>query len=123
MYKYDWFIENELIEKYFYHLASFDPLLGQIDKYKDIHAGGTRYENEEEELILPKVQQSFTIEQKIDDLKNCNLEAFCINFGYIPFLVEILDGSPAPAPDGAGAGRCYELDSEPLCNARCSIGI
>ena len=43
--------------------------------------------------------------------------------GYIPFLVEIFYGSLAPAPHGAGAGRCYDLDSEPLCNARCSIGI
>jgi len=48
---------------------------------------------------------------------------FGICFGYIPFLVEIFDGSAAPAPHGAGAGRCYDLDSEPLCNARCSIGI
>ncbi len=79
MYRFNSTIESELIEKYFYQLSSFDPLLGQIGKYKEIHTGGTRYENDSDDLILPKVQQRFTIQLKTDDLRNCKLEAFCIN--------------------------------------------
>ena len=79
MYRHDHIMESELIEKYFYHLASFDPVLGEINKYKEIHAGGTRYENNDKELVLPNVQQRFTVELKNDDLRNCNLEVFCMN--------------------------------------------
>ena len=79
MYKYDPKLGGELLEKYFYHLYAADPFLGQVEKYRDIHAGGTLYENNDDELIIRKVKENFTIELKIDDIKNYNIEAFSVS--------------------------------------------
>lgn len=79
MYKYDPRLEIQLIEKYFYKTYAADQFLGEIGKYRDIHAGGTLYEGTDEELVIPKVEEYFTIEQKIDDIKNYNIEAFSIH--------------------------------------------
>jgi len=69
--------EINIIEKYFRHLISQDPVLREIKSFKVIHGGGFRYENKEKELHSPLREISTDIVYKYDEIRNFELELFC----------------------------------------------
>ncbi len=83
MFKKD--IEINILQKYFKHLISSEPIIGEIQSHKTIHAGGYRYKNENKEFLSPLKQVSITIEITGEDIMNYNIEKFAesiYNFAY-----------------------------------------
>jgi hypothetical protein len=74
MFKKD--VEINILQKYFRHLISSEPILGEIQSYKTIHAGGYRYKNEKKELLSPLTRIAITIEIAGEDIMNYNIEKF-----------------------------------------------
>ncbi|MCW9708048.1 hypothetical protein [Fodinibius salsisoli] len=71
-------LDARLVKKYFEHLISKDPLLGQIQSHADIHLGGHRYEMDEEELITEKEKIGNTLEIKFSEIEDYDLEKLAI---------------------------------------------
>lgn len=74
MFKKD--IEINILQKYFKHLISSEPILAELQSHKAIHAGGYRYKNENKELLSPLTRIAFTIEITGEDIMNYNIDKF-----------------------------------------------
>ena len=68
-----------ILEKYFRHLILYDHLLGETPSFRNIHAGGFRYENENKELVTPIKQISFSIAIPVDVVINYDIEKFAVS--------------------------------------------
>jgi hypothetical protein len=68
--------ELEILDKFFRHLWSSDPILKDIVSYRKLHRGGMRYEIQNKELITPPKQFPFTIRIPIECVINYDLVRF-----------------------------------------------
>lgn len=69
-------LESKLLNKYFSLLVKSDALLKDIEMYRDIHVGGTRYQTGAKEITVPKAVEDFAIEVKRTDIENFEIETF-----------------------------------------------
>jgi hypothetical protein len=73
-------IEANIIEKYFRHLVSFDPILNRTGSIRTLHKGGTRYQEKDRDATVPLKRLSFTIDIHYAAILNYELEIFAKNF-------------------------------------------